>query len=316
MSNLVIVAIPEQDDYVWKISSEKVPHLTICYLGDPIQTPGIGKMVEFLEHATGVMLSPFWLDVSERGTLGVDNADVIFFEDAWEMPEIKRFRAMLLQDDNIRKAYDSTDQHPEWLPHLTLGYPSSPAKPDNRDYPGVHSVRFDKIALWYGDFEGPEFKLKTEFNKYPLEAAMSSMNDARASLGLGVIDDILQHHGVKGMKWGVRKERSSSIVVNQKGKKLKSEGGHGKPAHEDATRVAAILQKAKASGMHSLSNEELKIAASRLSLEQNLRGLKANRPGAKNFVTNLLVNQGERNVNLAVAEVVDKGRKDFAKKLG
>ena len=32
-SNLVIVAIPDENDRVWKISSEKVPHLTVLVPG-------------------------------------------------------------------------------------------------------------------------------------------------------------------------------------------------------------------------------------------------------------------------------------------
>lgn len=307
MSNLVIVAIPEQDDYVWKISSEKVPHLTICYLGNPSEATNVVKMADFLEHAANTMLTPFYLDVSERGTLGADDADVIFFDGFWDLPEIKRFRAMLLQDENIRKAYDSTDQHDEWLPHLTLGYPDSPAKPDNRDYPGIHSVRFNKVALWFGDFEGVEFKLKSDFDKYPMEAL--SMNDARRDAGLLAVTDILAHHGVKGMKWGVRKERSSTITVHQKGKKLTTEGGHAKPAHEDATRVAAITQKAKVSGMHSLSNDELKIVRERLNLEQNVRNLQQNQPGAKNFIKNLLRNVGKQQAGVLVSDVASASTK-------
>lgn len=34
MANWAIVAIPEERDPVWKYSSEKVPHMTLLFLGE------------------------------------------------------------------------------------------------------------------------------------------------------------------------------------------------------------------------------------------------------------------------------------------
>lgn len=229
MSSLVIVAIPAKDDYVWKISSEKVPHLTILFLGEATENPNVIKIQEFVEHAASTMLNPFWLDVSDRGVLGDDEADVLFFQDDWGLPRVRSFRAALLKDPNIKKAYDSAEQFPEWNPHLTLGYPKAPAKEDPRDYPGIHSVRFDRIALWYGDSEGPEFKLKHP--KYYDDLAVMAMSDS----GQEAVESILSHYGVKGMKWGVRRAEKKAARAQ---KKLdKSDARYEKAAGDLRTKI-------------------------------------------------------------------------------
>lgn len=485
MSNLVIVAIPKKDDYVWKISSEKVPHMTLLFLGDPTQNSDVTKISEFLEHAASTVLYPFYMEVSDRGTLGPDEADVLFFEGSYDLPEIRNFRSQLLKNDNIKKAYDSAEQYAGWTPHLTLGYPATPAKPDDRDYPGIYSVCFDKIALWYGDYEGPEFKLQSQYLKHPEEVYMSDvmevvdnllkhhgvkgmrwgvrnavrnkvtqikdksfekkantinnkidlhnragelmhkhgdmerinnkpeyvkaaedgtllndfhpttqkytreymsiyvkrLNEAAAEVGTnksgtkkytvkenndflgftvstsdvqhadagsfnvlfvknkkGVITDlkiqdvakhgedmvsnILVHHGVKGMRWGVRKSSPSSATVEQHGKKLKAKGGTGQAPHPDAVQAKQIHQTAKKSGLHSLSNEELTILQNRMNLEQNVSRLSSNQPkhgpvvksqgAAKKFITKLLIDTGKESVT-RVAK--DKANKEVGKML-
>jgi 2'-5' RNA ligase len=163
-SNLVIVAIPAADELVWKVSTEKVPHLTLLFLGPLEQDDNVQRMADFIEHAITVSEhGPFYLDVDHRGTLGSDNADVLFFRDDWSMKWIKSFRGQLLQQNDIRAEWEEMEaagqQYDEWTPHLTLGYPETPAKPipDDRS---IYSVMFDRIALWTGDYEGPEFRLE------------------------------------------------------------------------------------------------------------------------------------------------------------
>lgn len=164
MPNVAIVALPTEDDYVNKISSEKVAHMTILFLGDLLKVQNLGKIIDFTQHASDIMLTRFSMDVDRRGVLGPDLSDVLFFSKApWSgFDDINSFRSSLLQESNIRTAYDSVPgQFDEWIPHLTLGYPATPAKPDNRDYPGIYYVSFDRIAVWVKDFEGIEFPLKS-----------------------------------------------------------------------------------------------------------------------------------------------------------
>jgi 2'-5' RNA ligase len=207
MAAVVIVAIPRQDDYVWKISSQKVPHLTLCYLGEPSwSAEELANVVEYVEHASS-LFHRVGLSVDRRGTLGDDEADVLFFEKEWTFKKIDRFRSNLLANDTINAAYRAQEQFDVWTPHLTLGYPDSPANPDNRDYGGIGWVEFDKIAVWTEEFDGPTFELKSEYHM--LDMAMSSLQPVSD-------DDILEHYGVKGQKWGVRKKRGASSGSNKR----------------------------------------------------------------------------------------------------
>jgi 2'-5' RNA ligase len=271
----VIVAIPSQDDYVWRLSSEKIPHLTLLFLGDQLEN--VRQVTDFIGHVTETSLSQFTLNVDHRGVLGDESADVLFFSD-WGIDRLKDFRSYLLHDPNIRNAYNAAPQYDAWNPHLTLGYPTSPAKPDLRDYPGTYSVTFDRIALWTGDYEGVEF---------PLNKDMISHVDAGQSF--------LAHFGVKGMKWGVhRREGSSSsspveVRTHAKpGRLLKAKGGQHQPAHEDALRVAVSRQKARKSSTDALSNKELQDLVSRMNLERQYKQLLTTDPRAASDVSKLL----------------------------
>lgn len=281
MANLVIVAIPAEDDYIWQLSSEQKPHMTICFLGDVVGKP-VMKISDFLEHAVNILeFGPFGLEVDYRGTLGPDQADVLFFRKGWSLRRVAEFRDQILKDNNIRAAYESAPQHdlyPDgWTPHLTMGYPGAPAREDKRDFPGTRWIEFDKIALWYGNYEGTEWRLT--YDNYDLAEVAMSAQAGR---------EFISHHGVKGMKWGQRKGRTPapvsaqamSIVKNPKNTKtkIKAVGGHNHPATADAIKAAVSAQKLKKSGHHALTNQELQDLASRLNLEQQVSSLISKRP--------------------------------------
>lgn len=257
-----VVAIAAQDDYVWQLSSEKVPHLTLLFLGD--QLNNVSKVEDYISHVVDTSLTKFGLEVDHRGVLGDKSADVLFFGD-YGIDRLKDFQSYLLDDIDIFTAYNSTDQHPEWVPHLTMGYPEAPAKPDTRDYPGIFWVNFDRIALWTGDSEGVEFPLKT--NNAPDLAMSAARGEA-----------FVQHFGVKGMHWGVRRNRTSSANSNHS---------------EDAKRVAESKKKLKAAKTTNvLTTRELQDLVNRMNLEQQYSRLSATEPsrfskGAK-FVKNAI----------------------------
>lgn len=74
------------------------------------------------------------------------------------------------------------------------------------------------------------------------------------------LDEVLEHFGIKGMKWGVRKSR----------KQRQEEA-----ASADSKVATKHLKTAKTSGMSSLSNAELQVLVKRLQLEQQYSNLTA-----------------------------------------
>ncbi|HYQ97162.1 MAG TPA: hypothetical protein VEO92_02250, partial [Candidatus Nitrosocosmicus sp.] len=205
-----------ENDRVWKVSSEKVPHMTLLFLGDSNKVANLDSIMQFVGHAAERSLNRFYLPVDHRGELGADQADVLFFKKGrYDFKAVREFRSLLLKDPNIRTAYDGAtqfetpesvgEQGQEWIPHLTLGYPATPAKSMPDDWSVIYDVQFNKIAVWTGDYEGPEFLLKDYWDEIDMDSpaiAMANMNKERKALG---IDALIEHHGVKGMKWGVRK---------------------------------------------------------------------------------------------------------------
>lgn len=285
--SIVIVALPSVDEKVNKISSEKKAHLTLMYLGDSVPDMDIPDIVTFVQHAAR-HLDPFYLSVDYRGTLGDEEADVLFFEENfWELPRLKRFRHNLLLNDAIRRAHDGAEQFSEFLPHLTLGYPSAPARKDPEDDPPrFYGIQFDRLAVWFGDYEGPEIRLKYDYHG-DMEVAMHSTDTSE--LGAELAGGFLAHYGVKGMRWGyttksdgtqvatLQREKKSrltpgakDVTVTQRraGTLVRAKGGQRQKASEDAVKAEAVRQKSRKSTTDSLSNRELKAAIERMNLEQ------------------------------------------------
>lgn len=192
-----IVALPEEESPVWRESSEKVPHMTLLFLGEQDDPKKAEEIATFLQHAVNTSLTKFSMGVKDRGVLGEDDADVLFFDTKTVPQQLIEFRKFLLQDATIRSCYDSAFQYPSWTPHVTMGYPKTPAKKTNEPYP-VRTVYFDRIALWVMDYDGPTFDLDWERGDYadpysdsdqlsvPGELAMSSMPSPSNFRHLGV----------------------------------------------------------------------------------------------------------------------------------
>lgn len=287
-NQLVIVALPAEDDIVRQYSSEKEPHLTLLYLGEANFTPAeLAHAAEFIEHAAS-QISCFGLEVDRRGVLGESEADVLFFNKRWAK-RLVQFRSHLIQDDVIGRAYLSADQFPEWTPHLTMGFPETPAKKDTREYQRFSYVRFDRIALWTGDSVGPTFQLKSD--DYA-EVSMTQSGESIAAAVLADLEDDAVQYGVPGMKWGRRK----------------SGPGSGRPASKDSAQATKAAQIVKKSGVKALSNDDLKALVKRMDLEQQLGKLQppSRTKKARMFVTKTLSNVGNQQLNMVLNQAVNQ----------
>lgn len=124
-----------------------------------------------------------------------------------------------------------------------------------------------------------------------------------------IVNDIIAHHGVKGMKWGVRKDRSPqsvSIATKRKGTKseVKTKGGGNQPVHPDAVSARTVGQQRKKSGLDTLSNKELEAYARRLDLEQRVKRLESQDTHGKNFIQKFF--REKKNRQLAVRALTDE----------
>lgn len=127
--------------------------------------------------------------------------------------------------------------------------------------------------------------------------------------GIGTVDSLLAHYGVKGMRWGVRRpEGSGPVAVTTRetpGRKVRASGGQGHKPSEDAVRATVLKQRAKKSSVHSLSNKDLQDLVTRMNLEKQYSTLKGDNAFKKGVqITRDLVGAGKLG-----KEIFDIGRK-------
>lgn len=93
----------------------------------------------------------------------------------------------------------------------------------------------------------------------------------------------LRHWGVRGMRWGVRKD--------------------AKPASADAARSLTVRDNVKRDKIKTVSNADLAAAINRMQLEQNFKRLAVNeKSGVARWISSTLMEIGKREVQTVLAK--------------
>lgn len=125
---------------------------------------------------------------------------------------------------------------------------------------------------------------------------------------MSTVDDFLEHYGVKGMRWGVRRRRGvgsdgpEGVTVNvKKGHGVvETSGGHHHEVSAEAVRAAAVRQVAAKSSTSALTNKDLQDAVNRMNLEKNYNKLmleQAPKKGAaRQFIEGMVTQYGQQEI--------------------
>lgn len=119
------------------------------------------------------------------------------------------------------------------------------------------------------------------------------MDRSVVASNVGTLDEVLAHYGVKGMHWGVRKNRNAPP---------------GPAQSVDSKRTDEFKSRAKAGGHKALDTKELQELVNRLNLEQQYNRL---RPATKKesvlkFIADTLLDVGKQEAKKYVGGLAAK----------
>lgn len=142
-TGLVLVLTPTDGDPTIAASSEPA-HLTVAYMGEAASysEDQLAAIVEEVAAFAAALDGPVVVPVAERGTLGEDSADVVLLEGTDSLVALRD--GLIEASPAIKAAMETVEQFPEWTPHVTLGYPESPALGEY----DADAVTFDRLSLW------------------------------------------------------------------------------------------------------------------------------------------------------------------------
>ena len=115
--------------------------------------------------------------------------------------------------------------------------------------------------------------------------------------------DVLIHHGVRGMKWGVRRYQNKDGTLTAEGREHYSKAEQKElKAQKKEERKEAVRQKREdVKDRRNMSDEELRKKIDRLKLEKELRTVtdeEVNR--GRKFVADIMTDVGKRTLTTAL----------------
>lgn len=119
-------------------------------------------------------------------------------------------------------------------------------------------------------------------------------------------DGELQHHGVKGQKWGVRRYQTKSGKLTAAGKKRYLFGFDSKKKEADKKAAAKAKASSSTKSVKDMSDDELKKAIERLRLEEDYKQRYDRLNPQK-------VNKGKQFVDKAVIPAIEEAGKQLIK---
>jgi hypothetical protein len=133
-------------------------------------------------------------------------------------------------------------------------------------------------------------------NRHSAKAA--TLRSHAANMTHEDVDEFLEHFGVKGMRWGVRRRHPGS-----------SSSSHPSgPITSEAARAARLGTRAKTHGTKSLTNAELQVLVTRLNLENQYGKLNPQQVNAgKTFVKDVGKNIVKQEASNLVSQYGRKG---------